>query len=229
MAFLSLFFWTAIAPAVSPAELRAGAAAVAITPPAGIPMAGYYSERGAQGIHDDLFAKAIVIEQGGTKAALVVLDLIAAPRDLVEDARAAIERTCHVPGANVMISATHSHTGPIVDTKNRFGGQSELVKSYRGSLPARIAEAVRQADARLTAVTLSTARGQEIVDRLQSPLSHEGWHRRLEPGKGKPANHQARRHDRPRRAGASTSRRPTRSPLPPTSTTPSISTTSASR
>ena len=129
--------WAAIAAPVSAAELRAGAAAVAITPPVGIPMAGYYSERGASGIHDDLFAKAIVIEQGGTTAALVALDLIAAPRDLVEDAARAIERTCRVPGANVMISATHSHTGPIVDTKNRFGGQSELVKTYRASLPAQ--------------------------------------------------------------------------------------------
>jgi Neutral/alkaline non-lysosomal ceramidase, N-terminal len=186
MALLSLLLCTAIAPAVPPAELRAGAAAVAITPPAGIPMAGYYSERGAQGIHDDLFAKAIVIEQGGTKAALVALDLIAAPRDLVEDARAAIERACYVPGANVMISATHSHTGPIVDTKNRFGGQSELVKSYRGSLPSKIAEAVRQAESRLTAVTLSGARGQEssiaFNRRFHMKDGTVGWN----PGKGNP-------------------------------------------
>ncbi len=90
--------------AASPGEFRAGAAAVAITPPAGIPMAGYYSERGAQGIHDDLYAKAIVIEQGGATAALVALDLIAAPRDLVEDARALIDRVCRVRGASVMIS-----------------------------------------------------------------------------------------------------------------------------
>ena len=186
MALLSLIFWAAIAPAVPPAELRAGAAAVAITPPPGIPMAGYYSERGAQGIHDDLFAKAIVIEQGSTKAALVALDLIAAPRDLVEDTRAAIERTCHVPGANVMISATHSHTGPIVDTKNRFGGQSDLVKSYRASLPARIAEAVRQAESRLTAVTLSAARGREssiaFNRRFHMKDGTVGWN----PGKGNP-------------------------------------------
>ena len=47
-------------------------------------MAGYYSERGAQGVHDDLHAKAIVIEAGGRAAALVVLDLITTPRDLVE-------------------------------------------------------------------------------------------------------------------------------------------------
>ena len=157
-----------------------------ITPPPGIPMAGYYSERGARGIHDDLFAKAIVIERGDTRAALVALDLIAAPRDLVEDARSEIGRICHVPGANVMISATHSHTGPVVDTKNRFGGQSDLVKNYRASLPARIAEAVRQAEARLAPATLSVAHGREssiaFNRRFHMKDGSVGWN----PGKGNP-------------------------------------------
>ena len=46
-------------------ELRVGAAAVKITPDAGAPMAGYYSERAAEGVNDDLYAKAIVFEQDG--------------------------------------------------------------------------------------------------------------------------------------------------------------------
>ena len=186
MQLQALLLWAAIAAPVSDAELRAGTAAVSITPPVGTPMAGYYSERGARGIHDDLFAKAIVIEQNGTTAALVALDLIAAPRDLVEDARTAIERTCRVPGANVMISATHSHTGPIVDTKNRFGGHSELVKTYRASLPGRIAEAVRQAEARLAAVKLFFAQGHEssiaFNRRYHMKDGTVGWN----PGKGNP-------------------------------------------
>ena len=62
----SLFLWAAVGAPAASVEFRAGAAAVAITPPPGIPMAGYYSERGAGSIHDDLFAKAIVIEQGDT-------------------------------------------------------------------------------------------------------------------------------------------------------------------
>ncbi len=127
-----------------------------------------------------------MIEQGGATAALVALDLIAAPRDLVEDARAAIDRTCRVRGTNVMISATHSHTGPVVDTKNAFGGQSNLVKSYRASLPAKIAEAVHQAEARLAAVTLSVARGQETSiafnRRFHMKDGTVGWN----PGKGNP-------------------------------------------
>ena len=156
LAILALF----AAPAWS-GELRVGAAAVPITPPVGIPMAGYYSERGAQGVHDDLHAKAIVIEAGGRAAALVVLDLITTPRALVEEARREIERTTHVRGGDVMISATHSHTGPVVDRNSAFGGQSDLVRSYLAGLPAKIAEAVRQAEARLTPARVSAACGRE--------------------------------------------------------------------
>jgi hypothetical protein len=187
MPIAALILCATIATSPASGEFRAGAAAVAITPPVGIPMAGYYSERGALGVHDDLYAKAIVMEQGGETAALVALDLIASPRDLVDDARSAIDRACRVRGTNVMISATHSHTGPIVDTKNRFGGQSSLVKSYRESLPAKIAEAVRQAESRLTPVALYTARGREASiafnRRYHMKDGTVGWN----PGKGNPA------------------------------------------
>jgi neutral ceramidase len=184
MLLFPVILCAAMAAPPASAEFRAGAAAVAISPPIGIPMAGYYSERGAQGVHDELYAKAIVMEQGGATAALVALDLIAAPRDLVDDARTAIDRACRVRGVNVMISATHSHTGPIIDTKNRFGGRSALVTSYRDSLPAKIAEAVRQAESRLTPVTIYTARGRETSiafnRRFHMKDGTVGWN----PGKG---------------------------------------------
>src|SRR6266404_149955 len=60
-------------------ELRAGAAAVTINPPEGTPMAGYYSARGANAVLDNLYSKALVLQQGGTRVALVVCDLISLP------------------------------------------------------------------------------------------------------------------------------------------------------
>ena len=147
--FLPLLIWVIVADPAWSGELRVGAAAVPITPPAGIPMAGYYSERGAQGVHDDLHARAIVIEAGGHSAALVVLDLITTPRELVEQAHREIERTTHLRGVNVMISATHTHTGPVVDRNSAFGGKSDLVRDYLSGLPAKIAESVRRAESQL--------------------------------------------------------------------------------
>jgi hypothetical protein len=75
------------------AEVNVGAAVVKITPAMGTPLAGYYHTRLADGVLDDLFAKAIVFERDNERAAIVVLDLISTARPLVEKARAEIERT----------------------------------------------------------------------------------------------------------------------------------------
>src|SRR5574341_776304 len=80
-------------PGFAAADPRAGAAAVKITPPLGIPLAGYYHARGADGVLDDLYSKALVLEKDGEKAAFVCLDLISTTRPLVEAARAEIEKT----------------------------------------------------------------------------------------------------------------------------------------
>jgi neutral ceramidase len=173
------------APAFSQ-ELRVGAASESITPPIGIPMAGYYSERGARGIHDELYAKAIVLETGGATAALVALDLITTPRDLVDEARHQIERVAGIPGSSVMISATHSHTGPVLDLSSPFGGQSDLVKRYRASLPGKIAEAVRRSRSRLTPARALSAHGREssiaFNRRFHMKDGTVGWN----PGKKNP-------------------------------------------
>ena len=51
----------------SAADLLVGAAQVDITPAHGTPMSGYYSMRAAEGTHDPLFARALVIEHDGTR------------------------------------------------------------------------------------------------------------------------------------------------------------------
>lgn len=152
------------APAVA-ADLRVGAAAVVITPPPGTPMAGYYSERGAEGVHDDLYAKALVLEKDGTRAALVSLDLISTTRGIVMEARREIEKRTSIPGANVLISASHTHTGPEFSSRGprsaALGGQSDLALRYSAELPGKIALAVQQAEKTLVAARLGLGRGKE--------------------------------------------------------------------
>ncbi len=180
----------ALAPAVA-ADLKAGAAVVNITPDAPTPMAGYYSTRLSQGTHDDLFARALVIESGGVRAALVVCDLITMPRAVVEQARTLIERDCGVPARNVMISATHTHTGPVLFSGSARtvldGNDSDVVRRYTAGLSGKIAAAVRLAEQRLVPARLSAASESE------AHLSHNrrywmkdgsvGWN----PGKLNPA------------------------------------------
>jgi neutral ceramidase len=147
------------------AELRAGAASVRITPNRPMPLAGYYNTRLSTNTHDELHAKAVVIDQDGTKAALVVCDLITMPRGVVTQAREMISRITGVPGSNVMISATHSHTGPVLYTGSaRKGAEAkdmDAVREYTEQLPAKIAEAVRLAEAGLQPARLSVAHEQE--------------------------------------------------------------------
>lgn len=146
-------------------ELRIGAAAVVITPPLGTPMAGYYYERGADGVHDDLYAKALVLEKDGAKAALVSLDLISTSHTLVREARREIEKATGIAGGHVMISATHSHTGPLIADRGpreqTLGSLTDLAQRYNAELPARIADVVRQADARLTPARAFAVHGHE--------------------------------------------------------------------
>ncbi|HOY59999.1 MAG TPA: hypothetical protein PK640_17920, partial [Verrucomicrobiota bacterium] len=91
---------------VHAADVRVGVAASDITPPLGIPMAGYYHARGADGVLDPLLSKAMVIEADGVRGAFVALDLISVTREITDQARAEIEKSTGIPGAHVMISAT---------------------------------------------------------------------------------------------------------------------------
>lgn len=146
------------------AEMRAGAAAVVITPPMGVPMAGYYSARGAEGVHDDLHAKAIVIEREGVKAALVVCDLIAMPDFIASEARKLIEAGTGVKGAMVMISATHTHTGPSLpgrSSREPINEAPDAARAYVRKLPELIAQSVKHAEERLADVTMKVGVGHE--------------------------------------------------------------------
>ena len=148
--------------------LHAGAAQVVITPPNGAPMAGYYHARGAEGTLDDLHAKALVIDDGSTKVALVTLDLISTTFNLTREARAQIEKATGILGANVMISATHAHTGPeLADRGARSGiatetpiGANNVTTTYTAALPEKITQAVQRALENLTNVTITAATGR---------------------------------------------------------------------
>lgn len=147
------------------AELRVGASAVVITPPEGTPLAGYYSQRGSKTVLDDIHSKAIVLEVGDTKAALVVCDLISLPRHVITEARRQIEAATKIPGSHVMISATHTHTGPVIARESSLddliGASSDMGVRYTEKLPELIAKSVADADKKLTPVRASAARGCE--------------------------------------------------------------------
>ncbi|MBM3834278.1 MAG: hypothetical protein FJ403_13625 [Verrucomicrobia bacterium] len=160
-----LVFCAAPLAAAAPDALKAGASAVKITPPVGINMAGYYFDRAAEGTHDDLYSKALVIENGDVRAAFVTLDLISTTRAMVEAARTEIERATGIPASHVMISATHAHTGPVLAGRTARetaqGAAKDLTQRYTGDLPKLIAESVRSAAGRMASARALAAIGRE--------------------------------------------------------------------
>ncbi len=77
--------------------LKAGAAQSVITPLLGVSLAGSFRDRKAVDVLDDLHAKALVLDDGNTKVALVVCDLIVLDAKYVNRAREIIEERCDIP------------------------------------------------------------------------------------------------------------------------------------
>ena len=98
--------------AAAEGALRVGAAVADITPVGPYPMSGYYFERLSTGLKDPLHAKALVLRQGDAAAAIVCCDLIVIATDLTDLVRERVEKETGIPGAHVMLAATHTHTGP---------------------------------------------------------------------------------------------------------------------
>ncbi len=131
--------------------LKIGVASATITPFLDVPLVGYYYPRMPDGVHDDLHAKALVIDDGHEQAVLVACDLVEVTREAVEEARRQISAKSGIPADHILISATHTHTGP------------EAVPSYVASLAHSIADSVLSAEGRKQPATLRVAIEQEPV------------------------------------------------------------------
>jgi neutral ceramidase len=142
---------------------KAGAAAVLITPAIGTPLAGYYALRPATGVLDDLYAKALVVEQDGAKAVFVTLDVVTVTRTMAVAARRLIAEQTGITPERVMISATHTHSGPVIKRNGMLdqltGADQPLAVEFNEKLPALIARAAREANAKLAPARPSAAVG----------------------------------------------------------------------
>lgn len=93
--------------------LQVGAAAATIPVLVGEPLAGYALRTSVcTGSHDPLRARVVLVDDGASAAALVVLDLLYAPATLDAEVRAAVARAAGLDPGAVMVSATHTHAAP---------------------------------------------------------------------------------------------------------------------
>jgi neutral/alkaline ceramidase-like enzyme len=123
---LAMVTWGAAAQQTE-VPLQVGLAEIEITPPVGYRMDGYFTERLSTGVKDPLKAKALVFQQGTTKTALVVCDVIGVPQSLSTEVRAIAATRTGIPAANIAITGTHTHTGPL------FSGERARVFSEQAA------------------------------------------------------------------------------------------------
>jgi neutral ceramidase len=135
-----------------PVLLSAGAAKVDITPPTGeLPP-------GSQGVLDPLYARAIVMDNGQTRAALLTVDAGGIPTTLWEELRSRAEQELGIPRDNFLLTATHTHSAPF-----------QRAPDYADQLFA----AVRQASQRLQPARMSFGTGQSWVNVNRNIIDRE--------------------------------------------------------
>ena len=93
-------------------HFRVGSFETDISPSLGTHLIGGMAPRPCVNIKDPTRAKAIVVDNGETQAALVTVDLCMAQREHLDRAKARLQERTGIAPENVLISATHTHTGP---------------------------------------------------------------------------------------------------------------------
>lgn len=123
---------------------KAGAATSNFTPDLGAPIIGGFAPYPATHVHDELHARCLVLDDGKTRLAIVVCDLLGINRVVSAEARRLIQESTGIPRECVFISATHTHSAASALGQDRFKHDQEL-DAYQKFAARRIADGVRSA------------------------------------------------------------------------------------
>ncbi|MBI1916722.1 MAG: neutral/alkaline non-lysosomal ceramidase N-terminal domain-containing protein [Planctomycetes bacterium] len=152
--------------AEAPKLWKAGVAKVCITPEKPMWMSGYAARtKPAEGTLHDLWAKALVLEgPNGQRCALVTLDLVGIERSLAQGICAELGRRYRLPRSAVLLSVSHTHTGPVVGSNLNAMyfldvEQQQLVADYARTLHRKIVRVVGDAINGLAPARLSWGSG----------------------------------------------------------------------
>lgn len=123
---------------------RAGAAVSNITPPLDEPVVGGWNSPPAAHVHDELYAKCLVLDNGKTKLVFVVCDSLGISREVYDKAKQIINQKTGIQPENMMMSATHTHSSISARSSNLLK-QNNKLSDYQQFLVMRIADGVRRA------------------------------------------------------------------------------------
>jgi hypothetical protein len=121
---------------------RAGAATANITPELGCEIVGGFDPYPARHIHDELHARALVLDDGSTQLVFVICDNVGIPREVYDAAKSRIHAATGLPPEHMLMAATHTHSGPAARGPSRLKYETEL-NEYQSFLVRRIGDAVQ--------------------------------------------------------------------------------------
>ncbi len=148
--------------------LQAGFAVTDITPPLGVELTGFGGRRsGAIGVHDPLQARALVLEHESQRLAIVCCDLLGLDFESVAQVRDDVARRVAIPAEALMISCSHTHSGPA---SMHLRGMGEPDPAYLDVLLRKCADAVQMAAENLAPARLGWGRGE-----VQIGINRREW------------------------------------------------------
>lgn len=151
---------------------RAGAATSNITPPLGSLIVGNWDSPPATSIHDELHARALVLDDGQTRLAIVVSDNVGISRSVFDRAKRAVHDKTGLPVTHMLMSSTHTHSAASA----RSGDYSEgELNDYQKFVASRISDAVLRAIHNLEPARIGWGVGRE-----PSHVFNRRW--RMKPG-----------------------------------------------
>jgi neutral ceramidase len=122
--------------------LLAGAAETVVTPAAeGTFLIGPLKP--STGIHDDLYARALVLADGDTRVALVTLDYLGFDFAYNDVLVASVSQASGIPPEHIMINCSHTHNAPLTICWRRWEKQKD--KPFHEMLPRKLAEITKRA------------------------------------------------------------------------------------
>ena len=171
---ISSIFFSSLVLAALGENFSAGTAKVKITPEKPIPMAGYRSRSEPfKGVHDDLFARAVVFSDGSNKAAIISADVIWFPEAAWEKITEGILKETGIQREYVMLGATHTHGGPITLISDDSPYKKD-VDEYVAVLEKKIIGVVKEADSKLKPAAIGAGKGECLMNINRRAVNAEG-------------------------------------------------------
>ncbi|MCK5844996.1 MAG: neutral/alkaline non-lysosomal ceramidase N-terminal domain-containing protein, partial [Victivallales bacterium] len=111
-------------------SIKVGASSIDITPRTSQFLCGYpHVERYSTGVDTELRSSALYITDGETRLLTISNDLIYLDKEVVAAIRGSIAAATRIPTTNIMLTCTHTHSGPLM--------VNSIVRTYDSAIPER--------------------------------------------------------------------------------------------